>query len=192
MRDVGGIDLLGRSTFAPLSHTVIDLGTGIAVGGEKVADWLGLDYAVDWGAVNNLQNWADNLVTDEEQNQTAAMIGSGLGNVGAAASAAAGLGSIGLTSTIGGSLTEGHRQGWSSKEQLRDLSYRLGRDFIGGRLGSTAGLVGKQTDWLSANTFMSKMSAKALEEVVSSGFAKGMDLLADEKEKKLPDKQRNK
>jgi len=104
------------------------------------------------------------------------------------ASAAAGLGSIGLTSTIGGSLTEGHRQGWSSKEQLRDLSYRLGRDFLGGRLGATTGLLGKQTDWLSANTFMSKMSAKALEEAVSSGFAKGMDLLAGEHDKVRPTK----
>lgn len=126
-----------------------------------------------WGTVNALHNWADNLVTDEEQNQTAAMIGSGLGNVGAAAIDAAGLGSIGITSTIGGSLTEGHRQGWSSKEQLRDLSYSLGRDFIGGRLGSTTGLLGKQTDLLSSNTFMSKMSVKALEEAVSSGFARG-------------------
>lgn len=188
VRDVGGIDLLGRSTFAPLSHTVIDLGTGIAVGVEKVADWLGVDYGVKWGTVNALHNWADNLVTDEEQNQTAAMIGSGLGNVGAAAIDAAGLGSIGITSTIGGSLTEGHRQGWSSKEQLRDLSYSLGRDFIGGRLGSTTGLLGKQTDLLSSNTFMSKMSVKALEEAVSSGFARGMDLLAGDEDETRPGK----
>ena len=189
VKEVGSINLLGRSTFAPLSHTVTDLATGIAVGGEKVADWLGLDYAVDWGAVNNLHNWADNLVKEDERKQTTAMIGSAVGNIGSAALSTAGLGSIGLTSTIGGSLTQGHRQGWSTKEQLKDLSYSLGRDFLGGRLGSTTGLLGKQTDWLSSNTFMSKMAAKALEEAVSSGFAKGMDLLAEKdktKQTKVP------
>ena len=97
-----------------------------------------------------------------------------------------------MASSAGESLHEGHRQGRSTKEQVKDLSYSFGRDVIGGRLGWTGGLLGKQTNWLGRDSVLSKLGASALEMAVSSGVTDGMDWFTGRDKKHQTSKTRQK